>query len=167
MSKDFGDRCCFPGFYRVFVSTTGVASSFLDQKSFPKHSLSVVVVYAFFFPVKFYLIRTPHMLRVATDIIGDRPTTVSEGTVSSTELREFSGPHQGPEEKSVSSFQPSLFVYQSFSSSSPSLAQNSVISLFRNSIPPLVALNWRLCIENRVIQNRAIQIVRFQGRLKH
>ena len=39
----------FPGFYRVFVSTTGLESFLSDQKSSPKIFLSVVVVYAFFF----------------------------------------------------------------------------------------------------------------------
>ena len=39
----------FPGFYRVFVSTTGLESFSLRPESSPNDFLSVVVVYAFFF----------------------------------------------------------------------------------------------------------------------
>ena len=49
--KDLGGRYGFSGFYRVFVSTTGLESFLLGQKSSPKDFLSVVVVYAFFFSV--------------------------------------------------------------------------------------------------------------------
>ena len=41
----------FPGFYRVFVSTTGLESFSFRSESSPKDFLSVVVVYAFFFSV--------------------------------------------------------------------------------------------------------------------
>ena len=34
--KDFGGRYGFPGFYRVFVSTTGLDSSSLRPEKFPK-----------------------------------------------------------------------------------------------------------------------------------
>ena len=47
--KGFGGGCGFPGFYRVSVSTTGLESFLLGQRSSPKDFLSVVVVYAFFF----------------------------------------------------------------------------------------------------------------------
>ena len=50
--KDFGGRYGFPGFYRVFVSTTGLESFSFSPEKFPKDFLSVVVVYAFFFSVQ-------------------------------------------------------------------------------------------------------------------
>ena len=47
--EDFGGRYGFPGFYRVFISTTGLERFSLRPEKFPKDFLSVVVVYAFFF----------------------------------------------------------------------------------------------------------------------
>ena len=49
--RDFGGRYGFPGFYRVFVSTTGLEIFLLGQKSSPIDLLSVVVVHVFFFSV--------------------------------------------------------------------------------------------------------------------
>ena len=49
--KDFGGGYGFPGYYRVFVSTTGLESFFWGQNSSPKDFLSVVVAYAFFLSV--------------------------------------------------------------------------------------------------------------------
>ena len=70
-------------------------------------------------------------------IFGNGPNTVSESTVSNTELSEFFGPHRVPG-RGLSEF---LSAYclstkvnsPSFSRNSPSLPQNSVSSLFRNS----------------------------------
>ena len=59
------------------------------------------------------------------------PNTVSESTVSDTELSEFFGPRRVPGENSVSSSQPIIRVPKRahrvfFSQNSPSLPQNSV-----------------------------------------
>ena len=82
-------------------------------------------------------------------ILGDGPNTVSEGTVSNTELSEFFCPHRvlGRE---LSEFLSASYLCDkanspSFSQNSPSLPQNSVrLSEFpspkqhsRNSIPPV------------------------------
>ena len=66
------------------------------------------------------------------------PNTVSESTVSNTELSEFFGPHRVRGANSVSWAQPIICVPKRthrvfFSQNSPSLPQNSVSSLFRNS----------------------------------
>ena len=49
--KDFGGGYGFPGFYRAFVSTTGLESFSLRPEKFLQRFLSVVVVYAFIFSV--------------------------------------------------------------------------------------------------------------------
>ena len=65
------------------------------------------------------------------------PNTVSESTVSNTELSEFFGAHWVPESE-LSEFLPAYFLCAkanspSFSQDSPSLPQNSMSSLLRNS----------------------------------
>ena len=71
--------------------------------------------------------------------IGNGPNTVSESTVSNTELNEFFGPHRVPAERnSVSSFQPSICVpkrtHRVFPRTHRVRGKNSVSSLFRNTI---------------------------------
>ena len=66
---------------------------------------------------------------------GDGPSTVSESTVSNTELTEFFGPRR---ENSVSSSQPIAAKLTkanspNLSQNSPSSPQNSVGSLIRNN----------------------------------
>ena len=63
-------------------------------------------------------------------IIRNRPNTVSESTVSDTELSEFFGPYRVPE-KELSEFLSAYYLCAkakspSFSQNSPSLPQNSV-----------------------------------------
>ena len=71
------------------------------------------------------------------NVIGDGPNTVSESTVSNTELIEFFGPHQlpGRELSELLSAYDCCGVANSpsLSQNSPSVAQNSVSSLFRDS----------------------------------
>ena len=69
--------------------------------------------------------------------IRDGPNTVSESTVSNTELSEFLCPHRVPG-RELSEFLSAYYLCAtvnspSFSPKSPSLPQNSVSSLFRNS----------------------------------
>ena len=76
-------------------------------------------------------------LRPPQTFVGNGPNTVSESTVSNTELSEFFCPHRVPG-RELSEL---LSVYYlcakanspSFRQNSPSLPQNSVSSLFRNS----------------------------------
>ena len=100
-------------------------------------------------------------------LLGDGPNTVSESTVSNTELSELFGSHRVPG-RELSEF---LSAYDlcvkanspSFSQNSPSLPQNSVSSLSRNSTletvfrpfpiylgsrPPLTGLSWALRAQN-------------------
>ena len=60
--KDFGGRYGFPGFHRVFVSTTSRESCLWGQKSSPNYFLSVVVVYALVFSAKARALWTHIML---------------------------------------------------------------------------------------------------------
>ena len=69
--------------------------------------------------------------------LGDGPNTVSESTVSNTELSEFFGAHWVPGTE-LSEFLSAYYLCAnanspSFSQNSPSLPQNSVSSLLRNS----------------------------------
>ena len=69
--------------------------------------------------------------------VGDGPNTVSESTVSNTELSEFFRAHWVPGSE-LSEFLSAYYLCAnanspSFSQNSPSLLQNSVSSLFRNS----------------------------------
>ena len=69
--------------------------------------------------------------------LGNGPNTVSESTVSNTDLSEFFGAHWVPGSE-LSEFLSAYYLCAkanspSFSQNSPSLPQNSVSSLFRNS----------------------------------
>ena len=69
-------------------------------------------------------------------LVGGGPNTVSESTVSNTELSEFFRPHRLPGRSSVSSsayYMCAKANSLSLSQNSPRLPKNSVSSLFRNS----------------------------------
>ena len=81
----------------------------------------------------------PHTHNPKRAKVGNGPNTVSESTVSNTELGEFFGPHRALG-RELSEFLSAYYVCvcakansPSFSQNSPSLLQNSVSSLFRNS----------------------------------
>ena len=74
---------------------------------------------------------------VGEPLVGNGPNTVSESTVSNTELSEFFWAHRVPGSE-LSEFLSAYYLCAkanspSFSQNSPSLPQNSVSSLFRNS----------------------------------
>ena len=103
-------------------------------------------------------------LAALTTDFRNRPNTISESTVSNTELSEFFGPH-----RELSEFLSAHLCVNanspSFSQNSPSLAQSSVSSLFRNSaletvfrLPMIMKLNFlengpRTCEGLRVLSS--------------